>query len=260
MNSEIKIFNNSQFGEIRTATTEIGEPLFCASDITKILGYKNGRKAIIDNCSLKGVTTSDTPTNGGIQQLTYINESNLYRLVMRSKLPEAEQFQDWVCDEVLPAIRKTGGYVASKPEDTPEIIMARGLMAAKDAIDRLKAQLETKSQQIALQQEAIKQQAPKVAYHDEVLNSEGSINITVIAKDLGMSAITLNKKLHNMGIIFKSAETWVFYNKYQDKGYGKTQTYPYQDSNGKLKTSIRLCFTEKGRQFIMGLFNQTVNV
>lgn len=257
MNSEIKIFNNSQFGEIRTAKTENGDPLFCLADLCKALELTN-TTIVSKRLDSDEVTKLNLGSKTG--ETNFVTESGMYTVILRSSSPLAKPMQKWVTSEVLPAIRKTGGYVISTPEDTPEIIMARGLMAAKDAIDRLKVQIEAKSQQIALQQEAIKQQAPKVEYHDEVLNSEGLINITVIAKDLGMSAVTLNKKLHSMGIIFKSAETWCFYNKFQNKGYGKTQTYPYHDSNGKLKTSIRLCFTELGRQFILGLFNQTVNV
>ena len=87
---------------------EDGEPLFCASDVCKALGYTNTSKALSDHGVEKGITNRYTPTNGGLQNLAYIDERNLYRLVMRSKLPSAEKFQDWVCGEVLPSIRKTG--------------------------------------------------------------------------------------------------------------------------------------------------------
>lgn len=248
--NEIKIFNSPQFGEIRTAITEAGDPLFCASDITNALGYSNGRKAISDNCNPKGVTTSDTLTNGGIQSLAYINEGNLYRLVMKSKKPEAEKFEAWVCEEVLPAIRKTGGYIATLSEDTPEIILARAILVANDAIERLKNKLDTREQQIALQAEELKKQAPKAEYYDSVLDSEGLIAITLIAKDLGMSAATLNRKLSAMNIIYRCQDTWVVSAKYQALGYAKSKSFPFHDSKGQLHTQIHFYWTQRGREFL----------
>ncbi len=102
-------FSNPAFGDIRT-TEENGKPLFSANDVAKALGYVQYEKAIRTHC--KGVSILDTPTNGGIQNVKFIQESDVYRLVMRSKLPQAEQFQDWVVEEVLPSIRKNGGYMA----------------------------------------------------------------------------------------------------------------------------------------------------
>ncbi len=106
---DIQIFNSEEFGEIRTAGTP-EEPLFCAVDVARALGYANPAKAIIDHC--KGVTVLETPTKGGIQQLKFIKEMEVYRLTLKSKAPRAEAFQDWVCGEVLPSIRKHGVYTA----------------------------------------------------------------------------------------------------------------------------------------------------
>jgi anti-repressor protein len=196
---------------------------------------------------------------GREQQTTLINESGVYSLVFGSTLETAKQFKKWVTSEVLPAIRKSGGYIAANIEDTPEIIMARGMLAAADAIERLKSQLEAKTQQIAIQESVIKEQAPKVEYHDEVLNAAGLINTTVIAKDLGMSAGALNKHLHKAGIIYRSGDTWVPYSKYQDKGLCRSKTFPYVDSNGKNQTAIHFYWTEKGRELIMNRFAKPVN-
>lgn len=106
---EIEIFKNEEFGEIRTVLDENSKVLFCGSDVAKALGYSNPRKALLDHC--KGVTKRDTPTNGGIQALSFIHEGDVYRLITHSKLPSAEKFESWVFDEVLPTICKTGGYV-----------------------------------------------------------------------------------------------------------------------------------------------------
>lgn len=105
--NNIQIFKNNEFGEIRTIK-ENGKVLFCGSDVAKALGYQNTSKALSDHC--KGVTKRYTPTQSGEQEMNFIPESDVYRLVFSSKLPNAERFTDWVTEEVLPAIRKTGKY------------------------------------------------------------------------------------------------------------------------------------------------------
>lgn len=118
-----------------------GEPWFCAADVCDILGYTNSRKALADHCRAGGVTKRDTPTSSGIQSMTYISEGNLYRLCIKSHMPEAQKFEAWVCDEVLPSIRKTGRYVApaaapvSPTESTAERLTANDLQHIKRMID-----------------------------------------------------------------------------------------------------------------------------
>ena len=108
MDNKIEVFKNEQFGEVRTILE--GETLlFCGSDIAKALGYARPGKAIIDHC--KGVLKRDTLTSGGMQSLSYIPEGDVYRLIVHSKLPAAEKFEHWLFDEVVPTIRKTGGYI-----------------------------------------------------------------------------------------------------------------------------------------------------
>jgi prophage antirepressor-like protein len=108
--NELQVFKNAEFGSVRTTTIN-GEPFFVGKDVAGILGYSNGRKALIDHVDAedKGVTKCDTL--GGMQELTVINESGLYSLILSSKLPNAKKFKHWVTAEVLPTIRKTGGYV-----------------------------------------------------------------------------------------------------------------------------------------------------
>ena len=120
--NELQIFNSEEFGDIRTAEID-GKPYFVGTDVAKALGYSNPRKAILDHC--KGVTKRDTPTSSGVQSMSYINEGDLYRLIMNSKLPSAEKFESWVMDEVLPAIRKTGSY--QKPMTVAEQIQLLAL-------------------------------------------------------------------------------------------------------------------------------------
>lgn len=133
MNS-LQIFNSEEFGEIRTIEID-GKPYFVGTDVAKALGYSNPRKAILDHC--KGVTKRDTPTSSGVQSMSYINEGDLYRLIMKSKLPSAEKFESWVMDEVLPAIRKTGSY--QKPMTVAEQIqlLAQGNQDHEERIEKL---------------------------------------------------------------------------------------------------------------------------
>jgi len=146
--------------------------------------------------------------------------------------------------------------------DTPEMIMARGYVAAMAAIESHKEKMkvleiviEQKDKRLELQEFEIKQAAPKVEYYRNVLQSESLIVTNVIAKELGMSAVTLNARLHKFGIIYKSGETWVLYHQYQNKGLTGTKTHTYTNSLGHEKTSVQTYWTEKGRKFIHGVFS-----
>lgn len=137
--NDLKIFENSEFGEIRTVEID-GKPYFVATDVARALGYSNPRKAVNDHC--KGVTKCDTPTSSGVQRMSYINEGDLYRLIMKSKLPSAEKFESWVMDEVLPTIRKTGSY--NKPMTTAEKIhlLAQGNEELNLKVDKVEAEVK----------------------------------------------------------------------------------------------------------------------
>lgn len=132
--NELQIFNSEEFGNIRTAEID-GKPYFVGTDVAKALGYNNPRDAVSRHC--KGVVKRDTPTSSGIQSMSYINEGDLYRLIMKSKLPSAEKFEAWVMDEVLPTIRKTGSY--RKPLTTVEQIqvIATGFLDHEERLNRL---------------------------------------------------------------------------------------------------------------------------
>ena len=140
-----------------------------------------------------------------------------------------------------------------------DYIVLRGMEILNKRNRELEQRNAAQAEQIALQHEAIKHQAPKVEYYDEVLDSEGLISTTIIAKDLGMSANSLNKRLNALGVIYRQDGTWVPYSKYQNLGIVKSKTFPYVDSNGKQKTAIHFYWTEKGRALIMSKFQQTVN-
>lgn len=163
------------------------------------------------------------------------------RVALRVSQKLSARFAVWV-DEKIEYLLKHGSVSVQQPQSEDETILI--------AMQTLAKRVETQKMQLQLAENTIKEQAPKVEYHDKVLQSEGLIATNVIAKELGMSAVTLNKRLHQKGIIYKSNGTWVLYSKYQNKGYTDTKTTPYIDSLGRECTSIHTYWTEKGRQFI----------
>lgn len=137
--NELQIFNSEEFGDIRTAEID-GKPYFVGTDVAKALGYNNPRDAVSRHC--KGVVKRDTPTSSGIQSMSYINEGDLYRLIMKSKLPSAEKFESWVMDEVLPTIRKTGSYQKPMTLEEQLQIVAKGTLEVKEEIRKVNEDLQ----------------------------------------------------------------------------------------------------------------------
>lgn len=136
----IEVFENPEFGKVRMANVD-GRVLFCGKDVAEALGYVNTRKAIADHC--KGVTKRDAPTASGVQQMSFITEGDLYRLIVSSKLESAQRFETWVFDEVLPSIRSNGGYMVPISDETPEQTMARALLLADATIRRQTAEIDS---------------------------------------------------------------------------------------------------------------------
>lgn len=177
MTNEIKTFQHPEFGSIR-AVEQNGEPWFVAKDIAERLGYSNTRDAVSKHVDPEDVKRDGVAIRDAIgrdQIHTIINESGLYSLVLSSKLPNAKKFKRWVTSEVLPAIRRTGGYIAAKEDDTPEEIMARALLIANDTIQRQKEHIERANAKI-------EQDKPKVLFADSVSASDTSILVGELAK------------------------------------------------------------------------------
>lgn len=174
MKESIQIFKSPQFGDIRTAISPAGEPLFCLVDICKALDLGNPSQTK-QRLQKGGVSTNEViDAKGRVQSALFINEPNLYKCIFQSRKKEAEAFQDWVFGEVLPAIRKTGGYMVSRPEETPEQVMARALLIAQDTIDRTRARAEKAESKVILlqsQSKALSRENSELQYQNDYLQS-----------------------------------------------------------------------------------------
>lgn len=199
----------------------------------------------------KGCSSIAVLTNGGNQQMIFIDEPNLYRCIFQSRKVEAELFQNWVFEDILPSIRKTGGYLATSQDDTPELIMARALQVAQATITKHQQQLAQANERIALQDTQLREQAPKVQYVDEVLQSVNTYTSTQMSKELGLrEAEQLHKILKEMGIMFKQSGQWLLTAKYSEKGYTKPRTHQFTRNDGTIGTNTTTVWTEKGRAFL----------
>lgn len=263
--SVIQVFNSPQFGEIRTAGTS-EEPLFCLSDVCSVLGLRQGDvKQRLDD----GVVSTQPIIDalGREQQANFVNEDGLYDVILDSRKPQAKAFRKWVTSEVLPAIRKTGGYLATKQDDTPEEIMARALTIAQttlakreERLKQLEAQAEQQQVTIEIQTEEIKKTAPKVSYYDNHLQSVNTQTSTQAAKQIGMDAEKLHKKLKEIGIIYRQSGQWILHAPYSTWGMHSTRTQTYTRSDGSTGTSVYTVWTTKGVRFIIALYENDWNV
>jgi len=268
METQVQIFGNPQFGEIRTTKTNEGEPLFCLADICKILDLGNPSQ-VKTRLKEAGVISNEVGVQTGfksngtpaiqIQSLNFITEPNLYRCIFQSRKIEAEQFQDWVTSEVLPTIRKTGGYMITKQEDTPETIMARAVLIAQDTITRMNNQLKAKERQIEVQEATIQHQLPKVNFYDNLMLSGDHHTITTIGAQFNISAVELNKLLIIAGVIRKTGREYSLTAKYQGKDFIWPKTINYEDRKGEKHSIIELRWKERGREHIINLIRRAVS-
>jgi len=178
--NNLQIFNNPEFGQVRTLETN-EKILFCGSDVAKALGYQDTVNALKQHCKSDGVVFHHIIDSlGRDQQAKFITESNLYRLIVNSKLPSAEQFEIWVFETVLPSIRKNGGYIANQETLTSEQIIANALIVADQIIKNQNARIEA--------------QKPKVLFADAVSASNSTILIGELAKIIKGNGVDIGEK------------------------------------------------------------------
>lgn len=255
--NEMQVFNNPQFGAIRT-TGEPDQPLFCATDICRALGYANGRDAVAKHCDEGDVAKRDTHTKSGTQVMTFVNESGLYSLIFGSKLESAKQFKHWVTADVLPSIRKHGMYATEATVESmlndPEsaIVMLRAYQ--KERQERLAAQHRAEQ----LEQQHIEDK-PKVVYADAVAGSKSACLIGELAKMIAQNGYPIGEKR-----LFE----WLRENHYLC-AYGERYNQPYQQYieqglftmkqavfsvDGEIRTRNTTKVTGKGQVYFINKF------
>lgn len=244
---EMQVFNNTEFGSVRTININ-GEAMFVGKDVAEILGYSNPRDALAKRVDDEDKGVAKCDTLGGVQDLTVINESGLYSLILSSKLPKAKKFKHWVTSEVLPAIRKHGVYAVDEVLNNPDMLIS--------ALQELKAEREKRKlleETAAVQRQQITEMQPKGSYYDVVLNCKDLVAISTISKDYGWSATKMNNYLHSKGVQYKQGEIWLLYQKYAAQGFTSTKVHSYNGNDGEIHTRPHTYWTQKGRLFIYGL-------
>lgn len=229
--------------EVRTVTIN-NEAYFVGKDVADILGYSNGSRDVNRHVEEEDRLKYRFGTSGQDREMTIINESGLYSLILSSKLPQAKDFKRWVTSEVLPTIRKHGLYAIDDLLENPDMAIAALQKLKEERQLRLQAQEE-----VAQKNQIIQELQPKATYYDLILQSESLVAISVIAKDYGMSAKKLNSLLHELKVQYKQGNTWLLYQKYASKGYAQSKTHPIDAERSKMHTY----WTQKGRLFIYDL-------
>ena len=244
METQLQIFKNPDFGDVRTIIRD-GEPWFVAADVCRALDVDSTATRRLDDDE-KGLHS--TQTLGGEQNMTIVNEPGLYTLVLGSRKPEAKAFKRWITHDVIPAIRRHGMYALDEILENPDIAIA-ALQQLKDERAKRK-QLEST---VAVQSQQIAELTPKASYYDIVLNCKDLMSISKIAKDYGKSAIWLNDKLAELKVQYKQGGVWLLYQRYAEKGYTSTKTHTYPAGDGEIHAKVLTMWTQKGRLFIYEL-------
>lgn len=244
--TDITIFQSPEFGNIRTMRDERGEVLFCGRDVAKALGYKKPENAIAAHVDDEDKTSTLIQGSGSNykSKTIFINESGLYSLILRAQVDTAKRFTKWVTSEVLPSIRKEGGYMMARPEESDEVIMARALQIMHATLQRRDALIETLR--------------PRAEYADEVLDSVSCLTTTQVAKGLGMTAQELNRRLCQKGIQYGQSGQYLLYAPYARQGLAQNRTRTFHDLFGTVHTTTSLVWTEKGRYFIHELLSHSI--
>lgn len=249
--NNLQIFNSDEFGKIRTITND-SKIYFVGNDVAKALGYSDPAKAIRTHC--KGVDEMDTPTKGGIQKVKVITEGDIYRLVIKSQLPQAEKFESWVFDNILPSIRKNGGYIAGQESLSDDELMAKALLVAQNKIAERDKIIEQK-------QAKIEQMKPKEIFADAVATSTTSILIGDLAKLIKQNGVDMGQKRLFL---------WLCENGYLIKRNGSDYNMPTQKSmemnlfevkestvnnpDGSVRINRTTKVTGKGQQYFINKF------
>ena len=248
---ELQIFSNSEFGEIRTITKD-DEPMFCLADVCKALEISNVGN-VKQRLSEKGIHTADTPTKGGLQKMIFINEANLYKTIFQSRKDSAERFTEWVTSEVLPSIRKNGGYIAGQETLSDEELLSKALMVAQRKIDE-------KNNIIAMQDSRIQGMIPKEIFADAVSASHTSILVGDLAKLICQNGVHIGQKrlfewLRENNFLIKSgASRNMPKQRYVEQGLFEVKESNIQNPDGSVRITKTTKVTGKGQVYFVNKF------
>ena len=229
MAKEIKIFKNEMFGEIRTLVNEKGETFFVGKDVAEALGYTNTPKAIRDHVDDDDKLTERFVLSGQARSVVIINESGLYALVLSSKLPQAREFKRWVTAEVLPQIRRTGGYIPTTNPRTGEVLTESEMV---EAANKIVARTIARSN----------------------LPADDCLTATQVAESLDVDVKQLNHFLVDKGVMYWSYGRYKLTAKYADCGYAEERKFHYHALNGARKQRPYLVWTKQGKEFIKSIY------
>jgi phage antirepressor YoqD-like protein len=249
--NELQIFNNEEFGEIRTVVAN-NEPMFCLSDVCKALEISNVGN-VKQRLSEKGIHTADTPTKGGMQKMTFISEANLYKTIFQSRKESAERFTDWVTSEVLPSIRKNGGYIAGQETLSDDELLSKALLVAHNKIAERDKIIEQK-------QARIEQMKPKAIFADAVATSRTSILIGDLAKLICQNGYQIGQKrlfewLRNNGYLCKSGSSRNMpMQRYVEQGLFEVKESNVQNPDGSVRITRTTKITGKGQLYFVNKF------
>lgn len=248
---DLKIFTNEEFGEIRTSLVN-SEPMFCLSDICKSLGLSQPSK-VKERLNEKGVRIIPTLTSGGEQNLLYINEPNLYKAIFQSRKESAERFTEWVTSEVLPSIRKNGGYIAGQETLSDDELLSKALLVAHNKIAERDKIIEQK-------QTRIEQMKPKAIFADAVATSRTSILIGDLAKLICQNGYQIGQKrlfewLRNNGYLCKSGSSRNMpMQRYVEQGLFEVKESNVQNPDGSVRITRTTKITGKGQLYFVNKF------
>lgn len=248
MTNELEIFKNEEFGEIRTLLIN-DNPYFCANDVAKALGYAKPNNAILTHC--RATLKRGIPISGKIQDVNFIPEGDIYRLIMKSKLPSAEKFESWVVEEVLPSIRKHGAYMTNEVIERT-LTDPDYLIQLATALKNERKEKELEKQRRKQAEKTIEQQKPLVEFANQVSDTTDLIDMRTMAKLLKDNNINIGRNrlfefLRMKKILMKDNQP---YQQYVDAGYFKVNEYTYTNSLGKTKTNRQTFITVKGQLYI----------
>lgn len=248
MENQITIFNNPQFGNIRTAGTA-DNPLFCLADVCKALDLQPS--AVMRRLDDGVISSNPISDSIGRQQIAnFVNEDGLYDVILDSRKSEAKTFRKWITSDVLPSIRKTGGYIATNADMSDAEILAKAVLVAQSTINKHNERIKQLEVENAGQKTLIAQMRKGNDYLNTILQSKGTLATTQVAADYGMSAIAFNKKLNEMHIQHKVHGQWILYSEFMGKGYVQSDTITFYHSDGRPDTRLCTVWTQRGRLFL----------